>query len=108
MKSYLFLFVCLALAAFCEGQQCSTSADCGIGQCCLSHTRPRGKRAIYGYGVGSCHPMGHFAEACFMNYNNYDATRMYYVNCPCDTGRTCVANGDRDMPLGEIGNCFYE
>ena len=42
-------------------------------------------------------------SACFVNYGRFDERRVYYVNCPCDTGLTCKGNGIFDMPLGEMG-----
>lgn len=41
---------------------CNTSGECPTGHCCVSVTRPRGKRQITNGYSGYCHPLGQLSH----------------------------------------------
>ncbi|XP_025092662.1 uncharacterized protein LOC112563125 [Pomacea canaliculata] len=110
MKAVIaFFFLTLLCALTSEGQAadspCSATKECPAGYCCVSNTRPRGKkRQILATAQGTCQPLGKQSDSCLVRTEAYSGDRIYY-HCPCESGFNCKGNGMFDMPLGEMGFC---
>ncbi|KAJ8313073.1 hypothetical protein KUTeg_010446 [Tegillarca granosa] len=72
-------------------QPCNTASDCKRNECCVSKTRPIGKRDT----------SQSFVEC--LTRNNEPSQEVRFVSCQCGRGLTCVPDGGNDIPLGPTG-----
>ncbi|KAK7087677.1 uncharacterized protein [Littorina saxatilis] len=120
MKSYLLLFLCLALGTFCavEGlriikpsvsSRCRNVFDCGKHECCVvqSPYRGRKKRDLSTQYVGVCKPLGTRRSTCFVGGPNISppSPLISYNYCPCTFGLSCGGLIYTDVPQGPVGTC---
>ncbi|XP_045199003.2 uncharacterized protein LOC123553330 [Mercenaria mercenaria] len=82
----------------CE-EHCTSSANCGLSECCVSSVAVRGKRAPGGY----CKPMGKRDSECLVSNGSGRPHRFVYHSCPCENPMTCVET----FGYSEIGRCGH-
>ncbi|XP_052075249.1 uncharacterized protein LOC127712690 [Mytilus californianus] len=116
MRNVLTSFVVCVVAlliihtAECQnvGSPCNDFSDCGYRSfCCVSKTRPRGRKRRSTDAIGTCQNIGTKGAACLVNNQEKPWNSIFFVSCPCQTPLTCIGSGVIDIPLGETGTCGY-
>ncbi|XP_071178050.1 uncharacterized protein [Mytilus edulis] len=90
------------------GSPCNDFSDCGyVSYCCVSKTRPRGRKRRSTDAIGTCQNVGTEGAACLVNNQDKPLNSIFFVSCFCQAPLQCIGSGVIDVPLGEMGICGY-